>query len=76
MYAIRSYYADAYTNVVLNYFKLFKSNDPNTYYLAGKEVLDYVFFEDPRIFSFLFEYILTGFESLGLDEPAAELSLV
>ncbi len=67
--------SDAYTNVVLNYFKLFKSNDPNTYYLAGKEVLDYVFFEDPRIFSFLFEYILTGFESLGLDEPAAELSL-
>jgi peroxiredoxin len=67
--------SDAYTNVVLNYFKLFKSNNTEIYYNAGKEILDYVFFEDPKIFSFLFEYILTGFESLELDEPAAKLSL-
>ncbi len=67
--------SDAYTNVVLNYFKLFKSNNPDIYYTAGKDVLDYVYFEDPAIFSFLFEYILTGFESLSLNEPAARLSL-
>lgn len=67
--------SDAYNTVVLNYFKLFKSNDPGTYYIAGKEILEKIFFEDPKIFSFVFEYILTGFESLGLDEPAAKLSL-
>lgn len=67
--------SNAYQLVVLNYFKLFKSNNPDTYYLAGKDVLDYIFFEDPKIVSTVFEYILSGFESLGLDEPAAKLSL-
>lgn len=67
--------SNAYQLVVLNYFKLFRSNNPNTYYLAGKDVLDHIFFMDPKIFNAVFEYILSGFESLGLDEPAAKLSL-
>jgi len=67
--------SNAYTMIVLNYFKLFRSNDPEVYYTAGHEVLDYIFFEDPKIFNFIFEYILSGFESLGLDEQAAKLSV-
>lgn len=67
--------SDAYQTVVLNYFKLFKSNDPETYYKAGKDVLEHVFFKDTKVFNAVFEYILSGFESLGLDEPAARLSL-
>lgn len=67
--------SNAYQTVVLNYFKLFKSNDSEIYYKAGKDVLEHVFFKDPKIFNAVFEYILSGFESLGLDEPAARLSL-
>lgn len=67
--------SDAYTTIVLNYFKLYKSNDPEVYYSAAKEILDYIFFEDLKIFNFIFEYILSGFESLGLDEQAAKLSV-
>ncbi len=67
--------SNAYNEVVLNYFKLFKSNNPDTYYDAGKTILEDVFFGEPKIFNFVFEYILTGFESLSLDEPAAKLSL-
>jgi len=67
--------SNAYQTVVINYFKLFRSNDPETYYLAAKEVMDYIFFEDPKIVNSVFEYILAGFESLGLDEQAAKLSL-
>jgi peroxiredoxin len=67
--------SDAYQTVVLNYFKLFKSNDSEIYYKAGKDVLEHVFFKDPKVFNAVFEYILSGFESLGLDEPAARLSL-
>jgi peroxiredoxin len=67
--------SNAYQTVVLNYFKLFKSNDSEIYYKAGKDVLEHVFFKDPKVFNAVFEYILSGFESLGLDEPAARLSL-
>lgn len=67
--------SNAYQTVVLNYFKLFKSNDSETYYKAGKDLLEHVFFKDPKVFNAVFEYILSGFESLGLDEPAARLSL-
>jgi thiol-disulfide isomerase/thioredoxin len=67
--------SNAYQTVVLNYFKLFKSNDAEIYYNAGKDLLEHVFFKDPKVISAVFEYILTGFESLGLDEPAARLSL-
>ena len=67
--------SNAYNEIIINYFKLFKSNNPDTYYEAGKTILNEVFFEDPKIFNFLFEYILSGFESLSLDEAAAKLSL-
>lgn len=67
--------SNAYNTIVLNYFKLFRSNDPEVYYMAGRDVLDYIFFEDPKIFNSIFEYILSGFESLGLDEQAAKLSV-
>jgi peroxiredoxin len=67
--------SDAYTNLVLNYFKLFKSNDQQVYYQAAKTILDEIFFGEPAIFSHVFEYILTGFESLSLDEAAYNLSV-
>ncbi|MDD3859418.1 MAG: TlpA disulfide reductase family protein [Bacteroidales bacterium] len=67
--------SNAYTTVVLNYFKLYRSNNPEVYYTAAKEILDYIFFEDPKIFNFVFEYVLSGFESLGLDEQAAKISV-
>jgi peroxiredoxin len=68
-------HSNAYNEIVLNYFKLFKSNEPEVYYTAAKTILDEIFFGEPDIFNFIFEYILTGFESLGLDEPAAKLSV-
>ncbi len=37
--------SNAYQTVVLNYFKLFKSNDAEIYYKAGKDVLEHVFFQ-------------------------------
>lgn len=68
-------HSDAYNEIVLNYFKVFKSNDQEVYYEAGKTILDEIFFGEPVIFNFVFEYILSGFESLELDEAAAKLSV-
>lgn len=67
--------SNAYNEIVLNYFKIYKSNNQDIYYKAGKKVLDEIFFGEPAIFNFVFEYILSGFESLGLDESAAKISV-
>ena len=67
--------SNAYQKVVLDYFKLFRANDPDIYYLAGKDVLDHIFFEEPVIFNIIFEFILNGFETIGLIEQASQLSL-
>jgi len=37
--------------------------------------LDEIFFGEPVIFNFVLEYILSGFESLELDEAAAKISV-
>ena len=67
--------SNAYNNVVIAYFKLYKGNNPDIYYDAGKAILEHIRGEDSKIFNFVFEYILTGFESLSLDEVSAKLSL-
>ncbi|MDD2634680.1 MAG: TlpA disulfide reductase family protein [Bacteroidales bacterium] len=67
--------SDAYTNLVLNYFKLYKSNKKDVYYHAAKTILDEIFFGEPIIFNYVFEYILSGLESLSLNESAYKLSV-
>ncbi len=67
--------SNAYNEIVLNYFKIYRSNNQEIYYNAGKRILDEIFFGEPEIFNFVFEYILSGFESLGLDESAAKISV-
>ena len=54
---------------------MYKGNNPDIYYDAGKAILEHIRGEDSKIFNFVFEYILTGFESLSLDEVSAKLSL-
>jgi len=68
-------HSDAYNEIVLNYFKIFRSNDQDVYYNAAKTILDEIFFGEPAIFNFVLEYILSGFESLSLDEAAAKISV-
>ncbi len=67
--------SNAYNEVVLNYFKVYNSNNQDVYYTAAKTILDEIFFGEPKIFSFVLEYILSGFESLSLDEAAAKISV-
>ncbi len=67
--------SNAYNEIVLNYFKLFKSNNQDVYYEAAKTILDEIFFGEPVIFNFVMEYILAGFESLNLNEAAAKISI-
>lgn len=67
--------SDAYTSLVLNYFKLYKSNNQDVYYGAAKVILDKIFFGEPVIFNYVLEYILSGFESLSLNEAAYKLSM-
>ncbi len=67
--------SDAYTQLVLNYFKLYKSNNQDVYYNAAKVILDEIFFGEPIIFYYVFEYILSGLESLSLNEAAYKLSV-
>lgn len=66
--------SNAYQKIVLNYLKLFKANNPDKYYIAGKDILDHIFFGEPLIFNTIFEYLLNGFETIGLSEQAAKLS--
>ncbi len=67
--------SDAYSETILNYFKLFNSNDQEVYFQAAKTILDEIFFGDPAIFDYVFEFILSGFESLDLNIASAKLSL-
>lgn len=67
--------SNAYTQLVINYFKLYKSNNQDVYYNAAKVILDKIFFGEPVIFNYVFEYILSGLESLSLNETAYKLSI-
>lgn len=67
--------SNAYQKVVLDYLKLFRATDVDVYYVAGKDVLDHIFFEEPVIFNTIFEFILNGFETIGLVEQSSKLSL-
>jgi peroxiredoxin len=42
---------------------------------ASKNILNHISDKDPKIFTFIFEYILEGLESIGLSEQVAQLSI-
>ncbi len=67
--------SDAYTRVIFNYFKLYRSNKAENMLKASRNILNHLTDKDPKIFSFIFEYILEGLESIGLSEQVAQLSI-
>jgi peroxiredoxin len=67
--------SDAYTRIIFNYFKIYRSNKPENMLKASKNILNHISDKDPKIFTFIFEYILEGLESIGLSEQVAQLSI-
>lgn len=67
-------YSDAYTNIVFDYIMMHRNNE-NELYAAAVNILQHIENEDPKIFNFIFDYILKGFESLEMFEICAKLSV-
>jgi peroxiredoxin len=67
--------SDAYTRIIFNYFKIYRSNKHENMLKASKNILNHISDKDPKIFTFIFEYILEGLESIGLSEQVAQLSI-
>lgn len=67
--------SDAYQKVIFNYFKLYRSNNSENMYKAAKSILTHIADKNQKIFSIIFEYILEGFDVMGLSEKAAKLSI-
>ena len=67
-------FSDAYTEVIYNYIMLYRDN-PNALYPAAKEALDHVSGSSPEIFTFIFNYILRGFESLEMHDVCSKLAI-
>lgn len=68
--------SDAYNQIVINFFKLKSGNLPTTekYYKSAQEILNKFLNTDKRIFNLVFEYILSGFETLELYDEIVKLS--
>lgn len=67
-------YSNAYSNAVINYFKLLRPFNEQSYYEAVRTIMDNIFFEDPKISAFVLEYILSGFELMGFNDASSKLS--
>ncbi|MDR2836086.1 MAG: TlpA family protein disulfide reductase [Bacteroidales bacterium] len=68
--------SDAYNQLVINFLKLQIQKRPTAeiYYNGAKTILNTFRTADKKIFNFVFEYILSGFESMELTEEIEKLS--
>jgi peroxiredoxin len=66
--------SNAYTTVVVNYFKLLRPFNEQSYYNAARTIMDNVFFEDTEISAYVFEYILSRFEMMEFYDATSKLS--
>lgn len=66
-------YSDAYNNVVFNYLRLY-NNNPEQLHQAANNILDKVETKNQKVFNYIFEYLLRGFESLEMYDIAAKIA--
>ena len=64
--------SNAYHHFVVSYLKKY---EPSEYTNAVREILDYLKPRNQEIFSKIFDYILTGFETMGRYEDLYQLSV-
>lgn len=64
--------SNAYHHFIVSYLKKY---EPSEYTNAVREILDYLKQGNQEIFSKMFDYILTGFESMGRYDDLYQLSL-
>ena len=69
--------SDGYNHIVIEYIKLKIRNyqTEDGYYFAAKDILDHCRIGNKKIFNFIFEYILEGFENIELYDQIYKLSL-